>query len=184
MTRTCSQCPYTCTNCSSFSKCGGCIVNYTLSNTNQCNPPTYVVCNVSYCVSCSAGNSSSCQQCTSNYYLLSNGTCTIACPSMTYAQAGSCINCPINCTACTANQCTSCRNNFYIYLGSCYSSCPISTIAVKNTCVPDPCLYYNTSFPNSCLACTTPYLLATTNTSTGYQSCVSSCPAATVQTGA
>jgi len=183
LTRTCSPCPVTCTNCTSFSSCGGCVTGYTLSNTNQCNSPSTIVCNVNYCVSCSAINSSQCLQCITNYYLLSNGTCSITCPNATYAQTGQCINCPSTCTSCTPIQCTSCPTTYYLYQGNCYSNCPTATIASQTICIPDPCLYYSTVWPNGCSACTAPYLLATTNITTGNQSCVSSCPAGTVQSG-
>ena len=128
LTRTCSPCPITCTNCTSFSTCGGCITNYTLSNTNQCNAPSYIVCNVSYCVSCSASNLNQCQQCITNYYLLTNGTCSLTCPNSTYAQTGQCINCPTNCTTCSPSQCTSCQQSLYLFDGKCISSCPVSTL--------------------------------------------------------
>lgn len=144
LTRTCSPCPLTCTNCTSFSNCGACIVNYTLSNTNQCNPPTYITCDISNCVSCTPTNSYQCLQCITNYYLLANLTCSASCPTNTYALTGQCIKCPSTCSSCTATQCLSCLTSYYLYQGSCLSSCPISTLPSQTICVPDPCLYYST----------------------------------------
>lgn len=101
---------------------------------------------------------------TNNTYLSANNTCVTTCPISYYASAGQCLSC--NASACygcvdTANNCTSCQANTYLYGSTCLSICPDMYYAgngVCNQCVP-PCR--TCSSPSACLSCTAGYFLDT-----------------------
>jgi proprotein convertase subtilisin/kexin type 5 len=77
--------------------------------------------------------------------------------------------------------CVSCQSGFWFYQGVCYSACPSGTVGGNNSnwnCVPDPCLYYNSSAGGGCLSCVSPYVVVTN--ASGYSSCALNCPSGTV----
>lgn len=86
-TRTCTSCPVSCTQCTSFSNCSVCAQNFTLTNTNQCTANSTTTCNASFCMICLPGSTQACEKCVSGYNLL-NQTCLSNCPERTYAFNG------------------------------------------------------------------------------------------------
>lgn len=145
------------------------------------------------CRTCALTNTSSCLTCytntlisTSVYFYASHSTCYTSCPSGTYANAYTCLDCSLTCQTCigTATNCTSCwANSTYPYLymsgstGSCRTLCPIyfypDTSSSPVTCVP--CVGRCSTCLNStqCLSCVSPYYFYNS-------SCVTSCPSGTM----
>ena len=88
-----------------------------------------------------------------------------------------------NCSNCSATGCSLCLPGFYLHNTLCKAACPNGTIPDGDSCGIDPCLYYNSSAPYSCLSCSSPYLLAVVNASSGERQCVLLCPEGTVELG-
>lgn len=98
--------------------------------------------------------------------MLSNNQCLNACPATYYpdysnSQNITCKACIPNCINCvTSTSCLSCGSGYYLYSGTCTSSCPSGFFANtgNNTCtgcIP-PCQTCNSS--SICLSCSTGYL--------------------------
>jgi proprotein convertase subtilisin/kexin type 5 len=171
-TGTCSYCPATCSQCSSFTNCQACVLNYSLTNTNQCQSPVPPNCTVQSCMSCSATSATWCEQCVTGFKRW-NGSCLTACPQGTYNREGNCLACSANCTYCGTEGCRYCQTGNYLYQGYCYTVCPTGTKIEGGQCVSDPCQQYSNA--GGCLSCANPYLLNPAS-----QSCVLSCPGGTV----
>jgi hypothetical protein len=95
-------------------------------------------------------------------YFPDTSTCVAVCPVTYFTSSGSCVSC--NTTACygctsTANTCTSCQANRYLYLSSCLSACPSQYYPSNGSCVQcvAPCLTCTSA--TVCLTCTTNYFL-------------------------
>lgn len=91
-----------------------------------------------------------CSQCATGYFL-SDGVCTLACPTGTYPSpiTYSCDNCNLaGCVKCLLSttfslSCTQCQAGYYLYNSVCLSSCPNNTIPSGSECVPKPvCTMY------------------------------------------
>lgn len=185
VSQSCSPCPFSCSACVSNLNCSACIANYTLTSTYQCKS-NFNNCTAANCQYCASNSQTQCSQCLPNYYLL-NSSCTIACPTGTYAQNGQCTTCQTNCLACTPNGCTICNNSTFSYQGNCITECPTGTFPSSTGCQTDPCLIYN-SETYDCLQCASPYLMFNktfifNGTNMYLIVCVSNCPAGTIQSG-
>lgn len=135
----CNTCSSVCQGCIATSTtCLYCSVKYYFSGTSCVSCPS----NCDYCSS-----STICTQCSSGFYLLSNGQCSSTCPT------------PMTINAIT-NTCTSpCSTGQYLYWdGSCAASCPtpltIVTIGTNTlcnyTCLTTQFLYWDGSCGSTC----------------------------------
>ena len=151
---TCSLPCRTCTNQTICLSCyGSTVSNFTLLYSSSC----YDVCpegsyqtNSTHCVGCDStclscanvsNNCVSCNSSSSNPYFyfnntLSSGSCLSACAQKTYLDNNTCLDCNSNCTSCDVSQCFGCISGFYLYNGTCLTSCPNSTLqnSVNMTC--------------------------------------------------
>lgn len=99
----------------------------------------------------------------SNYFW--NGVCLDVCPNTTFSGVNICNLCINNCLTCTSTTfCTSCKSNFYLYMNTCYWTCPASTYSnfTSSSCTACPsscsnCIQRNTSLV--CLTCNIGYVL-------------------------
>lgn len=97
---------------------------------------------------------------TNNTYLSSNNTCVVNCPTTYYASGGQCLACNSSvCLGCsnTANNCTSCQPNMYLYVNTCLAVCPDTYYAANGSCnqCVSPCK--NCTSQTVCLSCITNY---------------------------
>ncbi|KAL4435263.1 hypothetical protein ABPG74_017355 [Tetrahymena malaccensis] len=188
----CTPCLNNCKKCvivNSTQNCLSCVLNYQLSGT-VCNP----ICDAS-CLTCSQPyNSSACQSCSPGYYLNSQSQCqpcTSPCSTCqtSSTNCNSCItnynligsqcfptNCDSSCLTCSVpqnpNNCTSCRNGFYLNSVQQCQPCDSTTSFCQNcvslssyctSCVSNYQLIGSTCKPicaQNCATCTQPLLMA------------------------
>lgn len=131
---------------------------------------------------CSACTSDSdCTECFEGFLI--NGQCKEDCPSG-YANVGhECVACDASCGECgsSSDECTSCKNGFYLHGSSCIQLCPPGTAAITSSDVSKcvdckfPCKTCSTS-ESACLSCANDsYVLYNGE-------CVLTCPDGTIKT--
>ena len=172
----CIRCPVGCLSCNSVGACFSCSSGLTLYN-SQClsscvfNTTLGSFYNGSVCTNCSSScvtcvNSSTCIRCASAQpYLDSTRTCRNTCSMGEYADNTTflCQPCPPTCLTCSSpSNCYSCTFQsygylYYLYRGSCYSSCPNGTYADYESqqcqqCSPN-CLTCYGAQSTQCLTC-------------------------------
>ena len=183
-TKTCDVCHSYCKICtgSNSNQCSSCNDGYfkqPVPNANTCSstcPAGYYkdtssnICGAcdTACATCTGSSNSVCPTCKNGYYLQpSSTTCLTTCPSTSYwlnSGTHTCDPCHSYCQICTgaaSNQCSSCKNNYYLQ--------PPSN---PNTCSPTcPAGYYQDTSSNSCSACNTACTTCTGPTNTDCPSC-------------
>ncbi|CDW73754.1 UNKNOWN [Stylonychia lemnae] len=187
-----NDCDYPCLTCQSGSpsKCLTCdiISQYKLILNNQCIetcPSTYFSLN-NQCLKCESqcaeclGEAGFCTKCSAGFYK-EGSNCVKKCSSDQYVEdAGTqeCLKCKSPCQTCSGKTtiCTSCLENQdknLLYMGFCYSNCPLSSVASgTTTCIPcdSNCLGCSES-PSTCTSCYLPLKLNKLD-----NTCVDTCP--------
>ena len=115
------------------------------------------------CAVCNDPNS--CINCTLGFFLL-NSNCISDCGSYMYGDmlSGLCASCAKNCINCIgprSNQCTTCKNAFYLYQNTCYQNCPNGTGSNDKGCELCPITCSTCAFPlqGFCTSCILGYTL-------------------------
>ena len=157
---TCIPCPSNCQICLNTSTCTQCATGYFLDSTSlgcvsDCSTLNTVVmtfyASQGTCLPCSSSmancqdcsyqtnNSLQCTGCQSGFYLY-QGSCLNPCPVATYNTTTNCIDCPANCSICSASGCSECTLGWVLLNGQCSSSCPndqyLSTTGNASVCLP------------------------------------------------
>ena len=202
-TYVCGQCNSPCASCAvSANNCTSCIAPNLLqpSTTGStcsvaCSAGFYPSLKSQYCqpcnsdcLGCSGPANNQCTSCQTGKFL-SAGSCIASCPSGTaLIQQGAqwvCQACSAGCAICSissystqASNCTRCKENYYIYSGSCHTSCPDGTYSSPTSFSCTSCgitgcqrCRFNSSMLVQCTVCQAGYY-ALGNTGT----CVTSCP--------
>ena len=160
--RTCDLCNASCTQCSiNSTHCQACITGYGWYSYQcflPCNQGFYLSNNSMNCTKCNVTcsvclNQSICTSCTlngTNEAFLLGSICYKICPVSYYSSTSGgagpniCLSCDPSCATCTGNPnpCQSCVSGYYLYNGSCGTTCPSSYIAyaLLNQCMD--CSFY------------------------------------------
>ena len=118
-------------------------------------------------------------ECNDGYYLLSDGKCSLTCPSGYAGIDKTCEKCSSKCSTCSisVDHCDSCSSKYYLYNNQCVSSCPTNTIIIEKECLSctsncETC----SSTVDHCETCVNGYYLYNNR-------CLSQCPSGTVIDG-
>lgn len=183
-TNKCTDCIAPCSTCTNASACLSCITNYNLDGTlckSSCldgQVPINSVCTpcTSPCATC-VTTTTQCLSCVqlSTSLFLSGYFCVSTCPSGTYANSSTytCATCTSPCATCSSSMiCLSCIASYFLYLGTCNTSCPIGYVGVISSC--QPCATGCKTCQNTvnyCTACQANYYLMVSASE-----CIQTCP--------
>lgn len=194
----CTPCAGGCTACTNTAhNCTACASGYYYYNytcVSACPSPMIAVnyqCKActAPCSTCSHNNTSNCQSCIDNLFLLANlsstNTCVSACPSNYYQELSNykCVPCSQSCSGCVAEGCLACASAYFMVpkynpnynasLYDCVSACPshLQFVIPTNLCsaCASHCVQCEPSTNYTCLQCEIGYIRYS-------QFCVLACP--------
>lgn len=171
-----------CTTCKSdYQSCADCDEGFYLFDgkcITDC-PPGYKPTTAFTCQPC---DSTDCLECPSSTLICENckspkvkhnGLCLDNCPNGTFPVDRDCIDCPTECSKCTAtDKCTECKAGYFLNDGECVTTCPSGTYADANKnckpCDTEDCLICSNN-GTKCDKCESPNVLYNNQ-------CVPTCP--------
>lgn len=118
------------------------------------------------CGACTYGDLNHCSNCTGDYFLIPNTTCSQSCAVLGDNYYGDkstnrCLPCGPNCVTCVerANNCTKCNGTLNLFNNSCNTYCPLGYVASSNECkkCSDGCSNCTGIGVNECVACADGY---------------------------
>ncbi|EAS01407.2 transmembrane protein, putative (macronuclear) [Tetrahymena thermophila SB210] len=186
---TCSQCHSNCTQCTDYTVCQACQLDFKYLVNNFCYstcPNTTVKNSQDQCVPCTNNcltcqlTTDNCTSCNSGYYLVGS-VCSATCPLGQVGISGICVSCTPPCTACKNIQtsCTKCDQNTYLTGDSCVqqAQCPSGTYG-------DNSLRSCVSCKNNCLTCSDEITCKSCNQNSSFNKfyngqCLQACPSST-----
>jgi hypothetical protein len=192
----CSACASPCNTCSiAKTNCTSCINGTYLSIVlngsclTKCDKDYFGNATTLQCQSCSTVPSLNCKNCLDETRCITcdvgfvffslNSSCLPNTPSGYTNVSGIAVACVSNCSECGSltYNCSACSGTFNLFTfagsGYCYTTCPNTTLAINNTCMPCtfPCLTCSTTL-NNCSSCLTGYLFPNGS----LLICITSCP--------